>query len=71
MQSEIERVYLFICTYLETKGYAPSQANIAQNCYISAGSVVRYLEKLEMRGLIRREPGQARSIVVCKPDKSE
>ena len=60
-------VYEFICTYIHEHGYSPSQRDIAQGCYINAASVVRYLDKLEAKGYIRREPGKARSIILSEP----
>ena len=60
-------VYEFICAYILEHGYSPSQRDIVQGCYINAASVVRYLDKLEAKGYIRREPGKARSITLCEP----
>ncbi len=60
-------VYEFICTYILEHGYSPSQRDIARGCYINAASVIRYLDKLEAKGYIRRELGKARSITLCEP----
>lgn len=35
---------------------------IAKGCYISAGNVVRYLDKLEAEGRLIREPRKARGL---------
>jgi DNA-binding MarR family transcriptional regulator len=58
----VESVYAFICNFIETQGYSPSQREIASGCYMSVGNVVRYLDKLEARGLVYREPYIPRSI---------
>ncbi len=63
-----ESVYAFIRNYIETEGYAPSQREIAKGCYLSVGNVVRYLDKLEARGLLYREPNRPRSIRLLKRD---
>ncbi|PJF39887.1 MAG: winged helix-turn-helix transcriptional regulator [Chloroflexi bacterium] len=58
----IEQVYFFIATYDKNYGRSPSMREIARGTFLSLGNVVRYLDKLEMQGLISREPGIARSI---------
>jgi repressor LexA len=62
-------VYRFIRHFIETEGYAPSLREIAEGCYLSVGNVTRYLDRLELRGLIYREPGKARSIQLLAPDR--
>lgn len=62
----VDSVYAFICNYIETQGYPPSQREIAQGCFMSVGNVVRYLDKLEARGFLYREPNIPRGIQLLK-----
>ena len=64
----LRTVYAFIRVYIRQWGYAPSIRNIADACYMSPGNVYRYLDWLEGRGLIVREPGVARSIRLAEDD---
>lgn len=59
-------VYRFLTIYLRTHGYAPSQREIAQGCYLSQPGVLRHLAQLEALGYVWREPGQPRSIQLLK-----
>lgn len=60
-----ERVEKFVRDFLAERGYAPSYLEIGRACGISTTSVVAYhLGKLERKGIIKRSPGVARSIVV-------
>jgi repressor LexA len=63
--TEPERIVLqFICDFWQTHGYSPTLREISEGCYMSSGNVYRFLDKLEVRGCIRREPNIARSIVI-------
>lgn len=62
-------VYEYIRTYIHEHGYAPSQRDIATGCYINVASVMRYLDRLEAKAYIRREPNKARSITICEAPK--
>lgn len=57
-------VYAFLQTYLKAHSYAPSQREIALACHLGKSTVLRCLDRLEIDGLITREIGQARSIVL-------
>jgi DNA-binding MarR family transcriptional regulator len=46
-----EQVYQFICDHIAS-GNVPTQAEIADGCYISRSSVRRYLSRLEGQGRI-------------------
>lgn len=61
-----DSVYRFLTLYLRTHGYAPSQREIARNCYLSQPGVLRHLTRLEALGYVWREPGQPRSIQLLK-----
>ena len=63
-----EAVYRFIREYIETKKYAPTVREIAEGCYLSIGTTMRYLDLLGARGCILRQPGRARSIALPEED---
>lgn len=62
----LEAIYRFIGTYSAQYGYGPSLREIAEACYMSRPNVYRYLDRLEVEGLIVREPNRARAIAVVK-----
>jgi len=57
-------VYVYLQNYLDAHSFAPNQREIAKECYLSKSTVLRCLDRLEMDGLIMREPGLARSIAI-------
>lgn len=63
-----ERVYEFIRAYFDEYGFAPSLRDIGEGCYLSPSNVVRYLDRLEARGLISRELRKPRSIALLEDD---
>ncbi|MBZ0277423.1 MAG: hypothetical protein K8I60_14855 [Anaerolineae bacterium] len=58
------QVLEFLRAYWREHTYAPTMREISEGCFMSSANVYRYLDKLEMRGRIRREMGKARSIVI-------
>ena len=58
----VEAVYSFIRAYIDEHGYPPSLREIGAHCYIGRSTVLLYLDRLEARGRISRDPGKARSI---------
>ncbi len=62
----LKAVYDYVCDYWEKYNISPTHADIADACFLSRGTVVRYLDRLEARGLITREPNIPRSIQVVK-----
>jgi DNA-binding MarR family transcriptional regulator len=62
-------VYKFIKKYCEDTHKSPTIREIASGCFISVGSVIRHLDRLEIMQCIEREPDQARSIVLLDPKK--
>ncbi|HEX2906286.1 MAG TPA: winged helix-turn-helix transcriptional regulator [Phototrophicaceae bacterium] len=71
MDSDVlNMVYLFIRDYIRQRGFAPSIRNIADGCYMSPGNVHRYLDRLEWKGYITRQPGVARSIRLVADDST-
>lgn len=61
-----EAIYRFIKVYQEKNRKSPTIREIASGCFVSVGTVIRHLDKLEVRGRIEREPNQARSIVLVE-----
>jgi DNA-binding MarR family transcriptional regulator len=57
----------FIHTYNMVNGHAPAEADMERYFGVTPPSVHRMVVELESRGLIRRVPRQARSIVVLVP----
>ncbi|NWG17529.1 MAG: MarR family transcriptional regulator [Chloroflexi bacterium] len=67
----LEMMYAFICNYIREKGFAPSIRDIARGCYMTPGNVHRYLDRLEGKRLITRQPGVARSIRLADHQDAE
>jgi DNA-binding MarR family transcriptional regulator len=61
-------VYRYLKAYSALHSYPPSQREIAADCHLSKTTVLRCLDRLELDGLIVREPGQARSITIMDDD---
>ncbi len=61
-EDDIQRVYEFVKTFIETQGRQPSQREIAEATYIGRSSVVRFLDILVARGLLERTENVARGI---------
>ncbi len=60
-----QQVYDFLTTYLAANGYPPTLQEIAKHLHISGNlGVLRHLKALEREGLITRNPGSSRSIVL-------
>lgn len=60
----------YIHQYSVLNGCAPTEADMQRFFQITAPSVHSMLLTLERRGLIRRVPGQARSITLMVPPES-
>ncbi len=59
-------VYRFICTYVAENGYPPSLRELSKGCYMSVASVIRYLDRLEAEGRLRRDPNISRGIMLLR-----
>jgi SOS-response transcriptional repressor LexA len=57
-------IYCMICRYIEETGIPPTQREIARECFVSNGSVLRHLDRLQMWGYIQRVEGASRNIVL-------
>ncbi|MEM6282481.1 MAG: MarR family transcriptional regulator [Chloroflexota bacterium] len=65
------RLYCFIKHYFAAHKISPTQREMADGCYVSAGTITRHLDRLQMFGLIEREPGLPRSVSLTDADDSE
>jgi repressor LexA len=68
IQATTDQIFRFIREFKATHGYPPSQREIAQACFLSRPAIVRHLDRLEIQGKIRREPGKARGIQLVDDD---
>jgi repressor LexA len=60
-----QQVYDFLAGHIADRGYPPTLQEIARHLKVSGNlGVLRHLEALERKGLIRRSPGSSRSIVL-------
>jgi repressor LexA len=67
-----QQVYDFLAGHIADRGYPPTLQEIARHLRISGNrGVLRHLEALERKGLIRRSPGSSRSIVLADRSRSE
>lgn len=65
----IQEIFDFVVAYKDRyNGNSPSLVEISKGCYTSRTNVVRYLDILEARGYIQRNPYIPRSIRIL-PDK--
>jgi Mn-dependent DtxR family transcriptional regulator len=60
----------FIYAYTRVHGRPPAEADIQRKFRVSSPSVHQMVLSLERAGLIRREPGVARSIEVLVPPEA-
>src|SRR5438034_1313895 len=58
------RYLAFMHAYTSLHGYPPAESEIAAAMCVSAPSVNQMVKMLERKGLILRQPGQARSLQV-------
>lgn len=56
----------FIRGYIAEHGYAPSTQNIAEHFRLSKNAAVCHVDRLIEKGLLRRDPHVARSLVVVE-----
>ena len=62
-------IYEFIITTIKKEGFSPSVRDIKETLGIKSTSTVHnYLEKLEKKGYIQKEPGKSRTIRVDNVD---
>ena len=67
-----QQVYDFLAEYLATNGYPPTLQEIARHLHVSGNlGVLRHLKALEREGLITRNPGSSRSIVLSARAESD
>src|SRR5579872_6528557 len=63
------RYLAFIHAYTNLHGYPPAESEIAAAMCVSPPSVNQMVKMLERKGLIQRQPGQARSLQVLVPEE--
>jgi repressor LexA len=63
-QPTVERVYAFICAYIAQHHLPPTIREIADGCYLGSTAVHHHLKTLQAAGLIIREKGKARGIIL-------
>lgn len=69
--TELQGQYLaYFHQYIVLKGCAPSEADMQRFFQVTPPTVHQMVLTLERRGLIRRIPGQARSITLVVPPES-
>jgi Plasmid pRiA4b ORF-3-like protein/LexA DNA binding domain len=62
------RYLAFIRAYTDLHGYPPAESEIAAAMCVSPPSVNQMVKMLEKKGLIKRQPGQPRSVQVLVPE---
>jgi hypothetical protein len=62
------RYLAFISAYTKLHGYPPAESEIAGAMCVSPPSVNQMVKMLEKKGLLLRQPGQARAIQVLVPE---
>ena len=67
----LEIVYRFICAYVAANGYPPSLRELSKGTYMSVASVIRYLDRLEAEGRIRRDSNISRGITLLNANGSD
>lgn len=70
-QETTQLVQVFLQEYIDEYRKSPTIREIATGCFVSVGTVMRHLDKLEATGLIEREPNQARSIILLRCEKTQ
>jgi hypothetical protein len=62
------RYLAFIHAYIERHGFPPAESEIAAAMCVSPPSVNQMVKTLEKRGLLLRQPGQARALQILIPE---
>jgi Plasmid pRiA4b ORF-3-like protein/LexA DNA binding domain len=62
------RYLAFIHAYTSQHGYPPAESDIAAAMLVSTPSVNQMVKTLEKKGLILRQPGQARALQILVPE---
>lgn len=68
IQANEEAVLAFITGYIRERRVSPTLSEIGAATFMSRGNVVRYLDRLTIKGRIERYPGMARGIVLPEAD---
>jgi SOS-response transcriptional repressor LexA len=63
-RQQLEAIFAFMCKYQRETGYPPSLRETGKAFYMSPGTIMRYLDKMEAQGWVTREWGKARGITL-------
>jgi len=71
MSEKQKNIYNYIVSYIKENSYPPSVREIGQAAGLSSTSTVHgYLQRLEKRGLIKRDESKSRAISIVKDESS-
>ena len=71
MSEKQKNIYRYIIEYIDENNYPPSVREIGQAAGLSSTSTVHgYLQRLEKRGLIKRDESKSRAITVVSDSES-
>lgn len=71
INNKLEKIYNFVCSYVNNNGYPPSVREIAYSVGIkSTATVYDYLQKLIDKGLLTKSPTKKRAITLSKNSTS-
>ncbi len=62
------RYLAFIHAYIQRRGFPPAESEIAAAMCVSPPSVNQMVKTLEKKGLVLRQPGQARALQILIPE---
>jgi SOS-response transcriptional repressor LexA len=66
-ETMLQEVYDFCVDYITEEKIAPSLKEVAEGLYMSRANVTRYIDILEARGYIERNPSIPRSLRILEP----
>ena len=67
-EATLQDVYDFCAGYIDDRRISPSLQEVAKGLYMSRANVTRYLDILEARGYVERDPSIPRSIRIVDPE---
>jgi DNA-binding MarR family transcriptional regulator len=65
-QDILDDMFAYICQRQQESSFPPSLRELAKTFFMSPGSVIRHLERMEGMGWIIRDPGKARGITLLR-----
>jgi SOS-response transcriptional repressor LexA len=70
MTDRLEEVYTFVRNYIAQHHRPPTLREIAKGCFTNTTTIIRYLDILQARGRLTREPGISRSLRLLDEDEN-